>query len=141
MESQNLKSRFLNEHDYPTLCKWWKDNRFPIIPKELLPNNGLDGLMVFDEITNTKICAGFIYKTSSPYLGWIEWIVADFYIKDRPLREQAKQVLMQDLIGVGRQIGLKKIFTSVKHKGLINCFENNGFVKTSTQATEMVLSL
>ena len=62
----NLKYRQLTENDYSDfLIKWWTDNRFTPPPIDFLPNNGKDGIVVYDADANTNIAAGFVYITNS----------------------------------------------------------------------------
>ena len=41
-----LTFRPLKEEDYKTICSWWKWWRWPVIPKEMLPDDGKSGFMV-----------------------------------------------------------------------------------------------
>ena len=42
----DLVVRNLQKDDYNFIAKWWKWWRWKVIPKEMLPENGLSGLMV-----------------------------------------------------------------------------------------------
>jgi hypothetical protein len=129
-----FKFRFLTLEDFDNhLLKWWKDNRFPAPPKDFLPNNGLDGIIVF--IEDVPICAGFIYQTSAKEVAWLEFIVSNFEIKDKTIRKDAIDYLIKKLIEVANK---KYIFTSVKNTHLIKHFQNNNFVIGSTNTTEMI---
>ena len=134
-----LKYRLLKEEDYHTLCKWWKDNRFPIPPRDFLPNNGLDGIIVYKG--DTELAAGFIYETSANKLAWIEYIVANFEVKDKVLRKEAKDFLIQSLIDIARNMNKKYLFSSLKKESLIKDFEDNGFSKGFNNTTEVVMSI
>ena len=41
-----MEVRFLTSDDYETLSSWWKDWRWTAPPKDMLPENGLGGVMV-----------------------------------------------------------------------------------------------
>lgn len=131
-----MEYRLLEENDYPMLCKWWSDNRFPIPPLEFLPRNGTDGILVLKD--GIPICAGFIYETSSPVLAWIEYIVSNFEVKDRALRKEALLFLIKTLTEICERMGKKYIFTSVKNESLIARYEDCGFVNGGKGATEMI---
>ncbi len=132
-----MKFRYLETSDYPMLCKWWSDNRFPIPPQEFLPRNGTDGILITKD--GVPLCAGFIYETSSPVLAWIEYIVANFDVKDKVLRKESQNFLIETLIEICRQMGKKYIYTNVKHESLINTLRNCGFiVDNGRSTTEMI---
>lgn len=131
----NLKYRQLTENDYQDfLLKWWTDNRFAPPPLDFLPNNGKDGIVVFDANTNTNIAAGFVYITNSE-VAWIEFIVANFEVKDRALRKEAIEFLIKKLIATS---GKKYFFTSLKNPSLIDHFLNAGFVVGTQNTTELI---
>lgn len=131
-----FKARQLTEEDYPTLLKWWADNRFPPVAQHALPLNGTGGLMV--SIDGKDVCAGFIYDTNSS-LAWLEFIVMDFNLKDRKLRKQAKTYLIENLCKL--LPNKKAIFTSVKNDGLIDSLIDSGFIVGSKNTVEMIKPL
>jgi len=133
-----LYHRYLTEYDYPEIVKFWKDNRFPVIPKEALPYNGTGGIMVHNEEVN--ICAGFIYNTNSS-LCWLEFITSNFDVKDRELRKEALIFLIDKLCETAKKMGKTAVFTSVKHPSLIKRFLDSGFIESSTGTTEMIKPL
>lgn len=131
----NLQYRQLTESDYHDfLVKWWTDNRFPPPPLDFLPNNGKDGIVVFDAHTNTNVAAGFVYITNSE-VAWIEFLVSNFDVKDRELRTQAIEFVIKQLITT---CGKKYLFSSVKNPNLIKHFINSGFVIGAQNTTELI---
>ena len=42
----DFKIRKLVEDDYKTLTSWWEQWKWPVLPREFLPNNGTGGYMV-----------------------------------------------------------------------------------------------
>ena len=131
----NLKYRQLTENDYSDfLIKWWTDNRFTPPPIDFLPNNGKDGIVVYDADTNTNIAAGFVYITNSE-VAWVEYIVANFEVKDKELRKQAIEFLIKQL---ALSSGKKYLFNSIKNPNLIKHYLNSGFVVGSQNTTELL---
>ena len=130
-----MKVRNLTYNDYDKLVEWWKFWRFPAPAREMLPNNALDGYMVTYD--NKDIVAGFIYRTSSPYLWWIEFIVANPNIKDRELREKSIVYLLDFMTNIIKQLGGKAVYSSINHPNLIKHYEKAGFKKGS-KAVEMI---
>jgi len=131
----NLKYRQLTENDYSDfLIKWWTDNRFTPPPIDFLPNNGKDGIVVYDADTNTNIAAGFVYITNSE-VAWVEYIVANFEVKDKELRKQSIEFLIKQL---ALSSGKKYLFSSLKNPNLIKHYLNSGFVVGSQNTTELL---
>lgn len=131
----NLQYRQLTESDYHDfLIKWWQDNRFTPPPIDFLPNNGKDGIVVFDADSKQNITAGFIYITNSE-VAWLEFVVANFEVKDRELRKQAIEFLIKQLAVTS---GKKYLFSSIKNPNLIAHFLNSGFVIGSQNTTELI---
>ena len=71
---EDLVVRNLKKDDYDFIAKWWKWWRWKVIPREMLPENGLSGLMV--EKDGVRIVSGFIYMTNSTG-AMLEWIVSN----------------------------------------------------------------
>ena len=58
-----LMFRTLEKEDYKTICAWWKRWEWPILPKEMLPDNGECGFIV--EKNGEPIVSAFLYLTNS----------------------------------------------------------------------------
>ncbi|AGO48857.1 hypothetical protein Phi46:3_gp113 [Cellulophaga phage phi46:3] len=133
-----MKTRLLENSDYKTLVTWWGQNRFPSPNFDDLPtvNGELQGVMVYFE--DVEICAGFIIDTTIKNGAMIEYIVANFDIKDRIIRKDALVMLINKLSELGKLIGKKYVFTSVKNQNLIKSFEDSGFNVGSSNTMEMI---
>jgi hypothetical protein len=130
-----MEVRFLKENDYDTLSKWWKDWRWTPPPADMLPQNGIGGVMVYKG--DTEICAGFIYFTNSK-TAWIEFIVSNFQYKDKD-RHEAIEMLINVLTKMVQDMGeYKYIYTSLKSKSLIDRYANCGYQLGSTNCNEMI---
>ncbi len=103
-----MKVRWLKEEDYPILVEWWKFWRFFPPTQEILPSNGLSGLVVTDE-NNCMICAGFLYATNSP-IAWIEFIVSNPSVKDKKIRKESLTFLIQELSNLAKKNNFKVIY-------------------------------
>jgi len=134
-----MEARNLTESDYEVLSEWWKWNRFPIPPKEVLPNMGLGGIMINDGLGN-NICSGFIYNTDSK-LAWIEFIVASPHIKDRDIRRKGQVFLIESLTNEARERGYLAVFASIKVESLIQRYIEAGYSADGLKATELVIRL
>jgi hypothetical protein len=128
--------RYLIDSDYEILVDWWKDWRWDAPPRDMLPQDGLGGLMVSKD--GVDICAGFIYFTNSK-TAWIEFIVSNFNYKEKD-RKQALEFLISSLVDITRDVNkCKYIYTSLKSSSLIKRYENCGFKSGSTSCTEMIM--
>jgi hypothetical protein len=130
-----MEVRFLIEEDYDKLSKWWKDWRWTAPPKDMLPQDGLGGLMVSSN--GRDVCAGFVYFTNSK-TAWIEFIVSDFNYRESN-RKEAIEFLINSLIDITKDVNnCKYIYTSLKSQSLIERYKSCGFVEGSTHCTEMI---
>lgn len=133
--------RNLERKDYLTLHKWWVQNKFspPGIDDLPMVNGEFQGLIVsFDEV---EICAGFIIDTTIKNGAMMEYVVANFEVKDKQLRKDAIKFLLESLSDTGRRLGKKYLFTSVKNKGLIEKLAESGYKAGSTGTIEMIKHL
>lgn len=129
--------RPLENKDYEILKQWWSFWRFPAPPIEMLPyNEGFEGVMVTDD-SGKPMAAGFIYFTVSK-ICWIEFIVSNPEVKDKEIRKRMLNGVIQELTRWAEMEGCKWVFTSLKNQNLMSRFEDCGFEKGSTNATEMM---
>ena len=134
-----LKIRKLTKTDYKILNDWWRFWKFPPPPKEVLPNMGLGGKMVVDELGN-NICSAFLYNTDSA-LAWIEFCVSSPYIRDRKIRKEARVFLIKELTNEARERGYLAVFASIKSESLIQDYIEAGYSADGLKATELIIRL
>ncbi len=136
-----IQARLLENDDYPTLVKWWEANRFPPIGFDYLPqvNGELQGIMVYTQ--TDLICAGFIIDTTIKKGAMLEYIVANFDIKDRDLRKKAINLLIDTMCATCKAMGKTFVFTSLKNYGLQARFKDCNFVVGSNNTCEMVKNI
>tara|TARA_R100001463_G_scaffold22761_1_gene54688 strand:+ start:99 stop:509 length:411 start_codon:yes stop_codon:yes gene_type:complete len=133
MDSQ-LKFRRLNTKDYKTLCSWWKWWRWTPVEQKSLPDNGTGGFMIYKD--NVEICAGFVYTTNSD-LCHVEWIISNNEVKDKNIRSEAIEMLINTLLAYAKSLGFKIAFTYLLNKNLEKKYKNCGFVH-SCNPIEMI---
>lgn len=136
-----MQVRYLELSDYDTLVKWWTNNRFPPPGLDDLPmvNGELQGLMVFND--DVEICAGFIINTTVKNGLMMEFIVANFDVKDRELRKESLNLLINTICDTAKAMGKKYIFSSLKHPSLLNRYKDCGFIEGSKNTVEMIRGL
>lgn len=129
-----MEYRFTNSDDYDTLVEFWKWHRFPAPKFEMLPNEMRDGIAVIQD--NVILTAGFLYRTPSTFC-FLEFIVSNPAIKDRKIREESINLLIEVISNVAKKMNFKIMFTFVKNDNLINKLKNNDFI-TGSHSFEMV---
>lgn len=132
-----LKTRLLTEQDYNILANWWKGWKWQAPPKEMLPQNGTGGIMIYKDDIN--ICAGFLYTTNSK-IAWLEFIISNPEYRNKD-RKDAIKLVIDNLCNIAKDLGFKAVFTSVKHPSLINHYKNKGFSVDNKSSYEMTLLL
>lgn len=126
----------LSESDYDNiLTGWWQDWRWTPPAKDFLPDNGTGGMIVSDG--DIPVCAGFIYVTNSK-IAWVEFIISNKNYTDREGRRLALRLLIQALTNIAISSGNKYIYTLIKNQSLMKVYEEIGYIKGDSSATEMI---
>ncbi len=118
-----LSIRSIQESDWEMLQNWWKAWGWPEMSKDLLPLNGLGGLIVEKE--NKPIAAGFLYLTNSK-VAWTEWIVSDPDYREDD-RKDCLTMLVRGLEEVAVSTGYKIVLSVGRNKGLLNIHKELGY--------------
>lgn len=134
-----LNIRPLLEADYDNiLLGWWKGWRWTAPPRDILPDNGKGGFIVY--YGATPICAGFAYVTNSK-VGWVEWVVSNHKFRDKEIRKFAIEMLVTSLTATLRQSGYEYAYTIAKNESLIKHYESIGYIVGSRKFTELIKKL
>jgi len=132
----DLSIRVLNENDYADiLVGWWADWKWKAPQKDFLPEDGVSGMIVYDG--DTPVCAGFLYLSNSKVF-WVDWIISNFHYTNRENRKTALLFLIDTLSNVAANNGAKYIYALIKQPSLIKKYEQLGFVKGDSYASEMI---
>jgi len=118
-----LTVRALQESDWPIMCSWWKWWRWPEMNRDLLPLNGLGGLIVYKG--DTPVVAGFIYLTNSKG-ALLDWIVSNPEYKEKD-RKTALMLLIDSCEEVAKNNGYNIIFSFTRNKSLIDTHNALGY--------------
>jgi hypothetical protein len=129
-----LKARALEESDWEIMCSWWKWWRWPEMNRDLLPLNGLGGLMVYKE--DTPIVAGFLYLTNSKVV-ILDWIISNPEYKEKD-RKEAIELLVSSFEQVAKLNGYNIIFSFTKSTSLINIHEKLGYTVDPKPSYEII---
>jgi hypothetical protein len=118
-----LTVRALQESDWDILQSWWKWWRWPEMNRDLLPLNGLGGLMICKG--DIPVIAGFLYLTNSKG-ALLDWIVSNPEYKEKD-RKTALILLIDSCEEVAKSNGYNIIFSFTRNKSLINAHEVLGY--------------
>ena len=128
-----LKVRALQESDWDTLKSWWKWWRWPEVSKEVLPMNGVGGLMVYKD--NTPIATGFLYLSNSK-VAWLDWVISNPKYKEKD-RKESIELLISSLEDVARQQDYSVIISITRSKPLIDTHKKLGYTIDSKPSYEI----
>lgn len=131
-----LNIRPLTYEDYDdTLKGWWADWGWTAPTRDFLPDDGGGGLMVLDG--DVPVCAGYMYATNSK-VAWVDWIISNKEYRKKPQRSEAISMLIATLTEISKNTGFKYCYALLKHKGLIETYEQLGYIKGDADASEMI---
>ena len=118
-----LTVRALQESDWETLQEWWTKWNWPEMNRDLLPLNGLGGLIVCKG--DIPIVAGFLYLTNSK-VAQMEWIISNKDYRDLD-RKDALEMLILGLEEIALSVGKNIILSIGRNTGLINMHKKLGY--------------
>lgn len=134
-----LNVRKLNPSDYDDiLLGWWEDWEWKAPLKEILPNNGTGGLIVYDD--ETPVCAGFVYQTNSK-LSWVEWVVSNKQYRKKPNRKNAIELLVRSLTLVASGAGYDYCYALTNSSALSETYKKMGYIEGDSYSKEMIKKL
>ena len=112
---ENITIRPIKEEDYTFINNWWKmiDKSPP--PRNLLPENGLHGLMACKN--GRPIVCTYLYLTNSKF-GYCDYMISDSNYKGRD-RFEIVLKLMDMSIGTAWELGCEDFWFVTKSKGML----------------------
>lgn len=128
-----LESRQLKESDWETLQSWWKAWGWPEMNKDLMPLDGLGGLMVYKG--NILIAAGFLYLSNSK-VAWLDWIISNPEYREKD-RKESFNLLINNLEDVAKQQGYNIIISIARNKSLIDTHKKLGYTVDDNPSYEI----
>jgi len=129
-----MNTRTLTESDWETLSDWWKAWNWPVMAKDMLPDNGTGGIMVENEGEN--IVAGFLYWSNSK-LVWLDWIISNPKV-NRDIRQEAIKKLILTAEHMTKEAGSKYMMSISRSNSLLKTHEQMGWNVDKTPSHEMV---
>ena len=129
-----MNTRTLTGSDYKILSDWWKAWGWPVMAKDMLPDNGTGGIMV--ENKGENIVAGFLYWSNSK-LVWLDWIISNPNA-DKKIRKQAIEMLILTAEQMVKEAGSKYIMSISRSNSLLKIHEKIGWSVDKTPSHEMI---
>lgn len=129
--------RTLKEEDYETICGWWKWWRWPVLPKDMLPDNGKSGFMV--EKNGMPIVACFLFLTNSKGAK-LEWVISNPEYRKND-RKTAIEMLINGAENICKDLGYKYIFSIGRSKHLIDTHKKLGWFVDKKQSYEIIKTI
>ena len=129
-----MNTRTLTESDYEILSDWWKAWSWPVMAKDMLPDNGTGGIMVEHEGEN--IVAGFLYWSNSK-LVWLDWIISNPNA-NKKIRKQAIEMLIFTAEQMVKDAGSKYMMSISRSNSLLKIHKHMGWSVDKTPSHEMI---
>ena len=126
---KNVTIRAIKEKDYELIDTWWEGNGYDPPPRELLPENGLHGLMICKD--KKPIACTYLYLTNSK-MGYCDYLIANPNYKSKD-RFKIITKLMVAAVETAYSIGVLDFWFITNNKNMIKrCKELDVHVSEST---------
>ena len=125
--SGKINIRKIELKDYEYINKWWVEQGFQPVSLEVLPMNGLGGLVVEKE---KPIAAAYLYLTNSK-MGYIDNLISDpkYISKDR---FDVILELMAACKKMAEDVGCLDMWAITNNKGILKRCKTLGYNVTET---------
>ena len=119
---KNITVRPIKEEDYVLINSWWKSIGKSPPPRNLLPENGLHGLMACKD--GKPIVCLYIYLTNSK-MAYSDYMISDINYKGRDRFDIILELINQS-IGAAWNLGYEDFWFITKNKGMLKRCEALG---------------
>jgi hypothetical protein len=132
-----MNTRTLTESDYEILSDWWKAWGWPVIVKDMLPDNGTGGIMI--EQKGENIVAGFLYWSNSKMV-WLDWIISNPKT-NRDIRQEAIKKLILTAESMTKEAGSKFMMSISRSNSLLKTHKELGWTIDPDPSHEMIKAI
>ena len=132
-----MNTRTLTESDYEILTDWWKAWEWPVIVKDMLPDNGTGGIMIENEGEN--VVAGFLYWSNSKMV-WLDWIISNPKT-NRDIRQEAIKKLILTAESMTKEAGSKFMMSISRNNSLLKIHKELGWTIDPDPSHEMIKAI
>ena len=129
-----MNTRTLTESDYEILTDWWKAWGWPVIVRDMLPDNGTGGIMIENEGEN--VVAGFLYWSNSKMV-WLDWIISNPKT-NRDIRQEAIKKLILTAESMTKEAGSKFMMSISRSNSLLKIHKELGWTIDPDPSHEMI---
>ena len=132
-----MNTRTLTESDYEILSDWWKAWGWPVIVRDMLPDNGTGGIMIENEGEN--VVAGFLYWSNSKMV-WLDWIISNPKT-NRDIRQEAIKKLILTAESMTKEAGSKFMMSISRSNSLLKIHKELGWTIDPNPSHEMIKAI
>ena len=132
-----MNTRTLTESDYEILTDWWKAWNWPVIVRDMLPDNGTGGIMIEHEGEN--VVAGFLYWSNSKMV-WLDWIISNPKT-NRDIRQEAIKKLILTAESMTKEAGSKFMMSISRSNSLLKIHKELGWTIDPDPSHEMIKAI
>ena len=132
-----MNTRTLTESDYEILTDWWKAWGWPVLAKDMLPDNGTGGIMIENEGEN--VVAGFLYWSNSKMV-WLDWIISNPKT-NRDIRQEAIKKLILTAESMTKEAGSKFMMSISRSNSLLKIHKELGWTIDPDPSHEMIKAI
>ena len=129
-----MNTRTLTESDYKILSDWWIAWSWPVMAKDMLPDNGTGGIMI--ENKGENVVAGFLYWSNSK-LVWLDWIISNPKT-NRDIRQEAIKKLILTAESMTKEAGSKFMMSISRSNSLLKIHKELGWTIDPDPSHEMI---
>tara|TARA_R110002012_G_C11273878_1_gene569790 strand:+ start:72 stop:497 length:426 start_codon:yes stop_codon:yes gene_type:complete len=112
---KDIKIKPIVEQDYEFINQWWDNIEKLPPPRQLLPENGLHGLIAYKQ--DKPIVCLYIYLTNSKF-AYSDYMISDINYKGKD-RFNIILLLMQESIKKAFDLGFEDFWFMTKDKGML----------------------
>ena len=133
--SSKINIRKIKLDDYEFINKWWVEQNFVPLNKDILPMDGLGGIVIEKD---KPIAVAYLYLTNSK-VGYIDNLIADprYVSKDR---FDIILMLIRACEEMANEVGCLEIWAMTEHEGIIQRCKALGY-NTSERSFSRIFSI
>ena len=121
-----INVRKIEPGDYEFIDKWWVEQGFEPLNRDILPMDGLGGIIIEKE---KPIAAGFIYLTNSN-IGYVDYVISDPNYKGKDRYKIILQ-LIENCLHHAISLGCESVFATSRSNGIIKRCKELGYNVTT----------